>query len=226
MTHWTDKRTARAVIGRAFERAGWKLFGWKPDRSDSMTDYFDPPDWEGIATWGRYVLVMFSGYNHKNASGQTASARGSGGYAGTGDRPEDKASEPELWPTLQPNEGRVLWHVESDGTVLAQGSKGVWKIGEANHWGEPNGDGAAGQLADELVRLVEKKAGMAPDKERQAEADQEDAAADINRRDVETAKEDQAAEVTFRLLPKDEQNAIAEAGFALSGQPKRKESKR
>ena len=81
MTHWTDKRHARSTIGLAFERAGWKLFGWKPDRSDSMTDYFDPPDWDGVATLNGYTVVMFDGYRQREASGQTAPARAAGAAA-------------------------------------------------------------------------------------------------------------------------------------------------
>jgi hypothetical protein len=48
-THWTDKRASVALVGAALRERGWKLYGWKDDRSDSMTDYYDPEHWDGVA---------------------------------------------------------------------------------------------------------------------------------------------------------------------------------
>lgn len=56
--HWCDKRAATAEIGRALEARGWKLYGWKEDRSDSMTDYYDPESWKGVATKDGAVVVV------------------------------------------------------------------------------------------------------------------------------------------------------------------------
>ena len=57
--HWCDRRTAIALLGRELEALGWKLYGWKEDRSDSMTDYFDPEHWQGLATKeGGFVVVV------------------------------------------------------------------------------------------------------------------------------------------------------------------------
>lgn len=50
MTHWTEKRRACALLGQALRRAGWTLLGWKDDKSDAMTDYWDPASWDGVAT--------------------------------------------------------------------------------------------------------------------------------------------------------------------------------
>jgi len=49
MDHWTRNK-GRARIGRALEDRGARLYGWKEDRSDSMTDYYDPERWDGVAT--------------------------------------------------------------------------------------------------------------------------------------------------------------------------------
>jgi hypothetical protein len=58
MAHWTDKRHARAELGNALRRAGWKLFGWHEDKSDSRTDYYDPESWNGIGTKDGAVVVV------------------------------------------------------------------------------------------------------------------------------------------------------------------------
>ena len=56
--HYTEKRTATACVGRALKELGWELFGWKEDQSDSMTDYFSPESWDGIATKGDLVACV------------------------------------------------------------------------------------------------------------------------------------------------------------------------
>ena len=37
---------------------GWKVYGYKEDRSDSMTDYFDPANWDGVAEKNGYILCV------------------------------------------------------------------------------------------------------------------------------------------------------------------------
>ena len=59
--HWTELNAAKAELGKALRRQGWKLFGWKEDKSDSMTDYYDPEHWDGIATLGDFVAVVDGG---------------------------------------------------------------------------------------------------------------------------------------------------------------------
>lgn len=69
--HYLDKREAKVKICHALGEKGWKIYGYKPDQSDSMTDYFDPASWDGIATKNGYVLVIdnsntyYSGYQVK-----------------------------------------------------------------------------------------------------------------------------------------------------------------
>jgi len=52
------------AIGHELATRGWDLAGYKPDKSDSMTDYFDPAHWSGIARRdGVIVLCDVSGYD-------------------------------------------------------------------------------------------------------------------------------------------------------------------
>lgn len=37
---------------------GWKVYGYKPDESDSMTDYWSPASWGGVAEKNGYVLCV------------------------------------------------------------------------------------------------------------------------------------------------------------------------
>jgi hypothetical protein len=48
--HWTERRRAVTRIGVELRQRGWDIHGYKEDRSDAMTDYFDPASWDGIAT--------------------------------------------------------------------------------------------------------------------------------------------------------------------------------
>ena len=47
--HWTERRRATANVGKELRRRDWNLYGWKDDQSDSMTDYYSPESWNGIA---------------------------------------------------------------------------------------------------------------------------------------------------------------------------------
>lgn len=49
---------ARAALAEIIRERGWTLFGYYPDKSDAMTDYFSPASWEGVATKGDAVLVV------------------------------------------------------------------------------------------------------------------------------------------------------------------------
>lgn len=53
-----DKETAKVNICHALSGKGWKIYGYKEDGSDSMTDYYDPAHWEGIATKNGFTLVI------------------------------------------------------------------------------------------------------------------------------------------------------------------------
>ena len=69
--HYLDKREAKVKICHALAEKGWEIYGYDPDQSDSMTDYYHPASWDGIATKNGYVLVIdnsntyYSGYQLK-----------------------------------------------------------------------------------------------------------------------------------------------------------------
>lgn len=63
MTNYYAKRDARVRLSEVLELNGWQIFGFKNDESDSMTDYYSPANWEGIATKNGYTLVVDKKYN-------------------------------------------------------------------------------------------------------------------------------------------------------------------
>lgn len=67
-----ERQELKARLAHRLRALGWTVFGVKEDRSDSMTDYFDPADWAGVATFagGRVVLcVGVSKYTASSRSG-------------------------------------------------------------------------------------------------------------------------------------------------------------
>ncbi|AXH16339.1 hypothetical protein CP985_14190 [Malaciobacter mytili LMG 24559] len=52
------KDNAKLNISYALNYLGWTIYGFKEDRSDSMTDYFDFESWKGIAVKNGYILVI------------------------------------------------------------------------------------------------------------------------------------------------------------------------
>lgn len=62
MSNYYEKRTAKVRIANELCQRGWKIYGFKEDQSDSMTDYYSPADWEGVATKNGYVLVIDNKY--------------------------------------------------------------------------------------------------------------------------------------------------------------------
>lgn len=58
MSNYYAKREARVNIAHALMDLGWKVYGYKEDQSDSMTDYYSPANWDGIATKNGFILVV------------------------------------------------------------------------------------------------------------------------------------------------------------------------
>lgn len=56
--YYGDKREAKVKIMYKLVDAGWKVFGYSPDQSDSMTDYYHPASWSGVASKNGYVLLI------------------------------------------------------------------------------------------------------------------------------------------------------------------------
>lgn len=93
-THWTDKRTAVAMLGAEMARRGWKLYGWKEDRSDSMTDYYEPESWRGLAERDGFVLVVDSGPSDPGGHQPVKSASD---VVGACDRCNGTGDDPSGW---------------------------------------------------------------------------------------------------------------------------------
>jgi len=62
MSNYYDKREAKVNIAHALMNLGWKVYGYKKDESDSMTDYYSPAYWNGIAERNGFVLVVDNNY--------------------------------------------------------------------------------------------------------------------------------------------------------------------
>lgn len=57
-TYYEYRDVKVAIAHRLFKLDGWKVYGYKPDESDGMTDYWSPADWDGIAEKNGYRLVV------------------------------------------------------------------------------------------------------------------------------------------------------------------------
>lgn len=62
MSNYYSKRDAKVRIANELSQRGWKIYGFKEDESDLMTDYYSPANWDGIATKNGYTLVIDNKY--------------------------------------------------------------------------------------------------------------------------------------------------------------------
>lgn len=59
MSNYYDYREVKVMIAhRLMAMDGWKVFGYSPDQSDSMTDFYCPAHWEGVAEKNGYILCV------------------------------------------------------------------------------------------------------------------------------------------------------------------------
>lgn len=59
MSNYYDYREVKVMIAhKLMSMDGWKVYGYTPDQSDSMTDYYSPAHWDGIAEKNGYVLCV------------------------------------------------------------------------------------------------------------------------------------------------------------------------
>jgi len=58
MTNYYDKQSAKVALMHVLENNGWTIFGYTPDASDAMTDYWSPARWDGVATKNGFVLLV------------------------------------------------------------------------------------------------------------------------------------------------------------------------
>lgn len=59
MSNYYDYREVKVMIAhRLMALDGWKVYDYSPDESDSMTDYYCPASWGGVAEKNGYVLCV------------------------------------------------------------------------------------------------------------------------------------------------------------------------
>lgn len=59
MSNYYDYRDIKAKIAeRLMTMDGWKVYGYYPDESDAMTDYWSPAYWDGVAEKNGYILCV------------------------------------------------------------------------------------------------------------------------------------------------------------------------
>lgn len=59
MSNYYEYREVKVMIAhKLMSMDGWKVYGYTPDQSDSMTDYWSPAHWGGVAEKNGYVLCV------------------------------------------------------------------------------------------------------------------------------------------------------------------------
>ncbi|MSA02179.1 hypothetical protein GKG47_09020 [Lactonifactor sp. BIOML-A3] len=59
MSTYYEYRDVKVMIAhKLMNMEGWKVYGYKEDRSDGMTDYYDPANWGGVAEKNGYILCV------------------------------------------------------------------------------------------------------------------------------------------------------------------------
>lgn len=155
-----DKQVAKVAIMWELQAKGWKVYGYKPDQSDSMTDYFNPASWEGITEKNGYVLLVdiceydlqYSGkqitkktytidYNKLHrleslmndpASSENEKAVCRAKIETMKQKEKENTVIIEQYPTFKhANPKKCSWHIEKDGEIIAKGT-GVFSVYDSN----------------------------------------------------------------------------------------------
>lgn len=59
MSNYYDYREVKVMIAhKLMAMEGWKVYDYTPDESDSMTDYWSPAHWDGVAEKNGYILCV------------------------------------------------------------------------------------------------------------------------------------------------------------------------
>ncbi len=158
--HYLDKQESLVKIMEGLKFRGWKIYGFKKDQSDSMTDYYSPASWRGIAVKNGYILVVDNcsngeiggdfikkSYDHKiinkitklktlvacpNASkGEKENAQNI--LEGLNRKVLIKEVVTSNLPKInyQANPNGAKWHIEKNGEIIAKGN-GVYGFSRIN----------------------------------------------------------------------------------------------
>jgi hypothetical protein len=90
MSNYYEKQEGKVNIAHALMERGWKVYGYSADQSDSMTDYWCPAHWGGIAEKNGYILVID---NNNDSKGEKITKYNPAGNLSIEDR--DKISKLE-----------------------------------------------------------------------------------------------------------------------------------
>lgn len=152
MSNYYTMQDSKVELMKGLVNNGWKVYGYKPNESDAMSDYWSPAHWQGIATKNDFVLVVdqfntsYSGYeikeydytNSKNNSSKIEKLKATLNDQASSEnekavcerkieqlKKENKPSYKviEVYPTFSfGNPGRCNWHIEKDGVIVAKGT--------------------------------------------------------------------------------------------------------
>ena len=161
--HYYDKQDSLIAIMKGLQFRGWLIYGYKPNMSDSMTDYFDPASWNGIAVKNGYILVIDCSYggkiggsyihksydakiqqklqklyalrdNHAASEGEKANAQAIIDTLSKKVVTEIMEESGQPEVAYQKNPGNAKWHIEKDGKIIDKGT-GVFIFDDADKYG-------------------------------------------------------------------------------------------
>lgn len=149
MSNYYEKRNAKVNIAHELMNRGWEVFGYKADESDSMTDYYSPANWDGIATKNGFVLVVDTKYSGNSGRIQTQRnfeknnnfdkieklsrmTQENGCTAAEEQNAKDMINKLKennkvkenvvcVWPEFMVNPKGCIWHIEKEGAIVAKG---------------------------------------------------------------------------------------------------------
>jgi len=163
--YYGDKQDSLIAIMQGLQFRGWLIYGYKPNMSDAMTDYYDPARWDGIAVKNGYILVVdcYNGGkiggnyihqsydvkiqqklqklyalrdNHAVSEGEKANAQAI--IDSLSKKVVNEIMEESGLPevTYQKNPGNAKWHIEKDGKIIDKGT-GVFSFNSIDqHYGK------------------------------------------------------------------------------------------
>ena len=164
MSSYYSYQTIKAKIAeKLMEMDGWKVYGYTPDESDAMTDYWSPAYWSGVAEKNGYILcVDVYGAEKERVLYETVTSTVdmdkirkleamtmSNGASAQEEYTAKKAIEKILAkaketdqsikkevgriPAHMENPGRCNWHIEKDGVYIAKGT-GILQMKASLNW--------------------------------------------------------------------------------------------
>lgn len=152
MTNYYDKQSAKVALMHVLKNNGWTVFGYTPDESDAMTDYWSPAHWDGVATKNGFVLLVdqystsnsgreVKSYNYNSTTNNydkikkleatmndKASSENEKEVAAKKIEKLQEAQETSytleyVFPTFSHKTPKMsMWHIEKDGEILAKGN--------------------------------------------------------------------------------------------------------